>query len=209
MQTTEEEERFRQIRQLSQFLRGGARIQVLSFQSKALVFSIVPCFLGLKRFGTRGCKNHIIGVLYPGGLQTSHDGALLPLKVVEIGVIHKGIRKEHCGLAYSKNRDKEESEKRAHAPRYLESRIKSQERGRSQERCSDSGIGEVLERISGLAGAQPQTEIRLLGKGKLVFCRKELDFKVRQEVHAYNPSAWEAEGEDRAAISLRLDQATD
>lgn len=209
MQTTEEEERFRQIRQLSQFLRGGARIQVLSFQSKALVFSIVPCFLGLKRFGTRGCKNHIIGVLYPGGLQTSHDGALLPLKVVEIGVIHKGIRKEHCGLAYSKNRDKEESEKRAHAQRYLESRIKSQERGRSQERCSDSGIGEVLEHISGLAGAQPQTEIRLLGKGKLVFCRKELDFKVRQEVHAYNPSAWEAEGEDRAAISLRLDQATD
>lgn len=209
MQTTEEEEKFRQIRQLSQFLRGGARIQVLSFQSKALVFSIVPCFLGLKRFGTRGCKNHIIGVLYPGGLQTSHDGALLPLKVVESGVIHKGIRKEHCGLAYSKNRDKEESEKRAHAQRYLESRIKSQERGRSQERCSDSGIGEVLEHISGLAGAQPQTEIRLLGKGKLVFCRKELDFKVRQEVHAYNPSAWEAEGEDRAAISLRLDQATD
>lgn len=209
MQTTEEEERFRQIRQLSQFLRGGARIQVLSFQSKALVFSIVPCFLGLKRFGTRGCKNHIIGVLYPGGLQTSHDGALLPLKVVESGVIHKGIRKEHCGLAYSKDRDKEESEKRAHAQRYLESRIKSQERGRSQERCSDSGIGEVLEHISGLAGAQPQTEIRLLGKGKLVFCRKELDFKVRQEVHAYNPSAWEAEGEDRAAISLRLDQATD
>lgn len=122
MQTTEEEERFRQIRQLSEFLRGGARIQVQSFQSKALVFSIVPCFLGLKRFGTRGCKNHIIGVLYPGGLHTSHDGAL---KVVEIGLIHKAIRKEHCGLAYSKDRDKEESEKRAHAQRYLESRFKS------------------------------------------------------------------------------------
>lgn len=120
MQTTEEEERFRQIRQLSQFLRGGARIQVQSFQSKALVFSIVPCFLGLKRFGTRGCKNHIIGVLYPGGLQTSHDGALLPLKVVEIGVIHKVIRKEHCGLACSKDRDKEESEKRAHGEVFRE-----------------------------------------------------------------------------------------
>lgn len=211
MQTTEEEERFRQIRQLSQFLRGGARIQVLSFQSKALVFSIVPCFLGLKKFGTRGCKNHIIGVLYPGGLQTSHDGALLPLKVVEIGVIHKGIRKEHCGLAYSKNRDKEESEKGAHAQRYLESIIKSQERGRSQERCSDSGTGEVLERISGLAGAQPEAGLKSDSwrRENLVFCRKELDFKARQEVHAYNPSAWEAEGEDRAAISLRLDQATD
>lgn len=59
MQTTEEEERFRKIRQLSQFLRRGAKIQVQSFQSKALVFSIVPCFLGHKRFldiGASGCK---------------------------------------------------------------------------------------------------------------------------------------------------------
>lgn len=95
--------------------------------------------------------------------------------------------------------------------RYLESRIKSQERGRSQERCSDSGIGEVLECISGLAGAQPEAGLKSAswGRENLVFCRKELDFEARQEVHAYNPSAWEAEGEDRAAISLRLDQATD
>lgn len=55
--------------------------------------------------------------------------------------------------------------------------------------------GEVLGCISCLAGAQPEARSKSDSSGREnhVFCRKEQDFKDRQEVHAYNPSAWEAE----------------
>lgn len=56
---------------------------------------------------------------------------------------------------------------------------------------------EVLECINGLAGAQPEASLKsdTWGRENHVFCRKEQAFKTRQEVHACNLSAWEAEGE--------------
>lgn len=114
MQTTEEEERSRHVRQI---LRGGARIQVQS-----LVSSIIPCYKRFLDMRARRCRITSLVSCIGGGLQTSHDGAL-PLKMVGYVVIHKGIVR--ITVVWSAAKTETESEKGALAQRYLENRIKS------------------------------------------------------------------------------------